>query len=245
MFMLFLLSMLSVNLAANTAGNPGTVIGGLRNTTGTATPLYSVTTQATVVPSSSDSSTVTASQSISYSASPSVSPQIASYYATQSGSPSQSGSNSSYSTAAYSSSPILLNTSQISSVNSNAVVSDVVYTVPSVIGVLLVFTGLVAWSCYNVKRSPLLTKTTAPSVVPFVEMNSSNPLNNCPPLPKSPLAKSETCEEYTTMINGQVYYLDGPGGRPLAKGWRRFTDGGDVWYTDSNNNSVWAPVYEA
>jgi hypothetical protein len=95
------------------------------------------------------------------------------------------------------------------------------------------------------KRPHVLTKITATSAAPVVEMNSGNPLNTCPPLPKSPVAKKEVMENYTTTINGQLYYLDGPGGRPLAKGWQRFTDGEDVWYTDNNNNSVWAPVYEA
>jgi hypothetical protein len=112
-------------------------------------------------------------------------------------------------------------------------------------GIGLIAAGFAVWSCYNAKRPDVVTKITATSATPVVEMKSDNPLNNYPPLPKSPIAKKEVMEHYTTMVNGHLYYLDGRGGQPLAKGWRRFTDGVDVWYIDNNNNSTWVPVYAA
>lgn len=50
--------------------------------------------------------------------------------------------------------------------------------------------------------------------------------------------------DYEYDDDGNLWYLDGPGGQRLAWGWRRCEDGDDVWYTnDDEGESSWEPVY--
>jgi hypothetical protein len=56
--------------------------------------------------------------------------------------------------------------------------------------------------------------------------------------------RGEATEDTWYDEDGDLWHLDGPGGKRLAWGWRRCSDGDDVWYVnDDQGESSWEPVY--
>jgi hypothetical protein len=56
--------------------------------------------------------------------------------------------------------------------------------------------------------------------------------------------EEEAAEDTWYDEDGDLWHLDGPGGKRLAWGWRRCSDGDDVWYVnDDQGESSWEPVY--
>jgi hypothetical protein len=70
----------------------------------------------------------------------------------------------------------------------------------------------------------------------------TNPINTKLPPPRQQILIDQQGEHYT-VLNNTVYYLDAPGGRLLAKGWRRVRDNTDAWYVGPSGEASWTPIY--
>jgi len=97
--------------------------------------------------------------------------------------------------------------------------------------------------------STIIDKPTAVHVKP-VTVNPMGiqiwPRSDTKPEPKPDtkpaIYKDDNGEHYIIKEN-EKYYLDGEDGRILAKGWRRVSEGDEVWYIHTEQESSWLPTY--
>jgi hypothetical protein len=107
--------------------------------------------------------------------------------------------------------------------------------------ILLILISSTACTARANQRAQASVKLSLPQATSTTTVQT-NPFNTKVPPPRQQIMIDQKGEQYI-ILNNTVYYLDGAGGRLLAKGWRRVRDHNDVWYVGPSGESVWTPIY--